>query len=62
MICTRRTTIRIRPELGSLDAGALDRLTVDELGELVQKIELETQTLNKMRRLIDIAIANRKQK
>lgn len=59
MITTRRTTIKIRPELGDLDAGALGRLTLDELGELVQKIEEETQNLNKMRRLVSAAISDR---
>lgn len=59
MITTRRTTIKIRPDLGDVDTGALSRLTVDELGELAEKIELETQHLNKIRRLVSAAITAR---
>jgi len=59
MICTRRTTIKIRPELAQLDAVALDRLSPDELAKLVQMIEEETQLLNKMRRMVAHAISGR---
>ena len=59
MICTRRTTVRIRPELRELDVSSLDRLDMDQLAELALQIEVETQLLNRLRRVVDRAVVER---
>jgi hypothetical protein len=55
MICTRKATIKLRADLAALEATSFERLSLDELGELVEKIEMESQVLNRMRRLVDKA-------
>jgi hypothetical protein len=52
MICTRKSTLKLRADLAALDPASFERLSLDELGELVEKIESETQVLNRMRRLV----------
>lgn len=59
MICTRRTTIVLHADLANLTPDGLQRLTIDELGALVERIELETQTLNRMRRFVGRALVDR---
>jgi hypothetical protein len=51
MIFTRKSTIKLRADLAVLESTSFERLSIDELGELIEKIEIETQVLNRMRNL-----------
>ncbi len=51
MICTRKTTIKLPIDL-ALDPATFERLSLDELGDLVERIETETQVLNRIRRVV----------